>query len=156
MCALDGGNLRSVRGPSGVVCVIAVTDEGRLLLVEQFRPPVDTTVIELPAGLAGDLDEDPEESLQTAARRELLEETGYEASTWTHLCDVTSSSGLTDEVVSIFRAENLHRAGPGGGDDSEAITVHEVETDRLLEWLTHAVARGARVDSRVYAVPTLL
>src|SRR4051812_22417920 len=64
---------------SGIVGIVAVTDDGKLILVEQFRPPVNKRVIEIPAGLAGDVAGREEESLETAARRELLEETGYEA-----------------------------------------------------------------------------
>ena len=137
--------------PSGVVCVVAVTKENWLLLVEQFRPPVNRNVIELPAGLAGDLHDDPDETLESAARRELLEETGYEAGNWTRLCDVASSAGLTDEIVTIFRADAVRRVGEGGGVDGEEIIVHEIAVNGLLDWLS-AADRGTRlVDSRVYA-----
>lgn len=64
---------------SGIVAIVAVTDSGKLLLIEQYRPPVDKNVIELPAGLAGDSRENAGEALENAARRELLEETGYAA-----------------------------------------------------------------------------
>ncbi len=56
----------------GVVAIIAVTRENKLVLVEQHRPPLNQTVLELPAGLVGDLTDRPQESLQEAARRELL------------------------------------------------------------------------------------
>ena len=87
---------------------MAVTNEQKLLLVEQFRVPVDGPVIELPAGLSGDTD-DPNESLQIAAERELLEETGYSAESWTELATVTSSAGMTNEQVTIFRAAELQK-----------------------------------------------
>ncbi len=141
--------------PSGVVCVVAVTDDNELLLVEQFRPPLGARVIELPAGLAGDVD-DADESFETAARRELMEETGYEAADWTRLCDVASSAGLTDEIVTVFRARQLSQTGPGGGDDSEEIQIHTVELEALTDWLAEALQRGRQVDSRVYAAPTFL
>ena len=64
-------------GVSGIVGIIAVTGDGKLLLVEQYRPPVNANVIELPAGLAGDEPGRADESLLAAARRELQEETGY-------------------------------------------------------------------------------
>ena len=62
---------------TGIVGIVAVTDEGKLLLVEQPRPPLNRNVIELPAGLAGDVAGQEGEELANAARRELLEETGY-------------------------------------------------------------------------------
>lgn len=142
-------------GSSGVVCIVAVTPEQKLLLVEQFRAPLNGFVIELPAGLAGDVD-DAGETLETAAQRELCEETGYEADEWTRLCDVVSSAGLTDETVTVFRARQLRRVGPGGGDDTESIKVHEVELASLANWLAAAALQGKHIDSRVYGTQTFL
>ncbi|MDA8563534.1 NUDIX hydrolase [Mariniblastus sp.] len=146
------GTWSFVRRPNsnGVVAIVAVTNEQKLLLVEQFRVPVDGPVIELPAGLSGDTD-DPNESLQIAAQRELLEETGYEAESWTELATVTSSAGLTNEQVAIFRAEGLQKVSAGGGIDNEQITVHEVPTVELESWLQLQAASGKMIDSRVYA-----
>ena len=76
---------------TGVVAVVALHDDGRLVLVEQYRWPVDARVIELPAGLAGD--DDDSESLLAAARRELVEETGYVAEEWSRLNTTYSSPG---------------------------------------------------------------
>ena len=60
---------------SGIVVIAALTDEDKLILVEQFRIPVNATVIELPAGLAGDKPDERDEVFEQAARRELIEET---------------------------------------------------------------------------------
>ncbi|HEY0010219.1 MAG TPA: NUDIX hydrolase, partial [Tepidisphaeraceae bacterium] len=77
---IDRDGWTFVRRPklAGVVGIVAVTPAGELMLIEQHRPPLGKNVIELPAGLAGDLDAG--ESLAAAAKRELLEETGYRAS----------------------------------------------------------------------------
>ena len=144
---IDGWSFVRRQNDVRVVAVVAVTAEGRLLLVEQFRSPVNRSVIELPAGLAGD-ERDARESLQVAAERELLEETGYQAGKWTELATVASSAGLTNEVVTVFRAEELSRVSAGGGIEGEQITVHEVALDSAADWLR---ARGQLVDSRVYA-----
>jgi len=80
---------------SGVVVLVAVTDQDELVLVEQFRIPVSSTVIELPAGLVGDLD-DLDESVLVAAQRELIEETGYQADQISILMSCPSSAGLSD------------------------------------------------------------
>ena len=140
---------------TGVVCIVAITPDRRLLLVEQFRPPLGRYTVELPAGLSGDV-EDALESLETAARRELLEETGYEASQWTRVCDVVSSAGLTDETVTVFRASQLKRTESGGGDATESIVVHEVDLENLTNWLADAARHGKSIDSRVYGVMTFL
>ena len=152
---IDGWEFVQRTGSSGVVCIVAVTAERQVLLVEQFRPALNANVIELPAGLAGDLD-DSEESFETAARRELMEETGYEAEEWTHLCRIVSSAGLTDEVVTVFRAHHLRKTGPGGGDENESIVVHEVDLDSLQMWLDDAASNGRYIDSRVYGTATFL
>ena len=133
-----------------VVAVVAVTDDEKLLLVEQFRIPVDASVIELPAGLAGDTG-DPNEPLQNAAQRELLEETGYSAESWSELANVTSSAGMTNEQVAIFRARDLKRKTGGGGVEGEQITVHEVPVSELETWLQRQSTAGKMIDSRVYA-----
>jgi len=136
---------------SGIVGMIAVTDDGKLILVEQFRPPVQANVIELPAGLAGDDAGGEGESLETAARRELLEETGYEARTMRIVARGAASAGLSDEIITLLLAEGLTRIGPGGGDEHESITVHEVPLTGLLEWLRERQTAGAIIDVKVYS-----
>jgi len=135
------------RNISGIVVIVAVTDARELVLVEQARPAVKGRVIELPAGLAGD---QGEETLDTAARRELLEETGYEAARWERICDATPSPGLCAEVVTFFRASGLKQGGPGGGDETEAIVVHRMPIAGADAWLHARVAAGFLIDEKVY------
>jgi len=139
------------RGISGIVGIIAVTEDGRLILVEQFRPPVQANVIELPAGLAGDDAGGEGESLETAARRELFEETGYVARTMKAVAHGAASAGLSDEIITLMLAENVTRTGPGGGDEHERITVHEVPLPTLKEWLRQQQAAGKVIDVKVYS-----
>jgi ADP-ribose pyrophosphatase len=115
--------------------VVALTDDDHIVLVEQFRLPVGRTVIELPAGLAGDVAGAEDEPLVEAAKRELLEETGYVARQWTELGMGFTSPGLTDESIVLFLAEGLEKTEAGGGDHSESITVHEAPLAGLLDWL---------------------
>jgi ADP-ribose pyrophosphatase len=138
------------KNATGVIAVIAVTREKRLLLVEQFRPPVEARVIELPAGLAGD-GVHRHETLESAARRELLEETGYEAGTMSYIGGGTVSPGLTDELITLFLATQLNKTGPGLGDGSEEITVHEVPVADLIPWLDAQAQQGKLIDLKVYA-----
>lgn len=137
-------------GVTGIVGVVAVTDEGKLLLVEQYRPPVDANVIELPAGLAGD-NGAGDEDLADAARRELEEETGYRASDMTPLAEGAPSAGITDEIITLYRAAGLTRTGTGGGDEHETITVHEVPIADVPAWLAGRQSDGAVIDLKVWA-----
>jgi len=130
------------------VGIVAITDAGQVVLVEQYRAPVGDRVVELPAGLAGDLPGAEEESQLEAAQRELLEETGYSARVWTQLAVGYSSPGLTDESIVLFLAESLEKIGSGGGDASESIQVHEVDLDCVLPWLAE---RGHDADLKLLA-----
>jgi ADP-ribose pyrophosphatase len=136
---------------SGVVVIAAVTAEGRLLLVEQFRRPVGRRVIELPAGLAGDVAGCEREPLGVAARRELIEETGYAAESMSPLAVGPPSAGLSAEIVTFLHADGLRRVGPGGGDAGEAITVHEVPVGAAPAWLEARARDGILIDPKVYA-----
>jgi len=135
---------------SGVVVLVPVTDTGELILVEQYRIPVRSRVMELPAGLVGD-NSDADEELQTAAQRELIEETGYRAGYFEELLTCPSTPGMSDEVVSIFYAGALEKVGPGGGDAKEKIIVHRVPLDSAPEWLEARMAEGIMIDPKIYA-----
>lgn len=134
--------------PRPAVGIVAVTDSGDVLLVEQHRPPVNKNVFELPAGLSGDIAGREDEPLVEAAKRELLEETGFVAGRWTELVNGYSSPGLTDESITLFLAEGLKKEGPGGGDDSEDITIHEAPINGVLPWLAK---RQAAADLKLLA-----
>lgn len=138
------------RNMTGIVVLIPVTGERELILVEQFRPPVGCAVIELPAGLAGDLPEAQDENLEMAAERELIEETGYRPGVLSLVAKGPPSPGITDEVMNIFLATRLERVGEGGGDASEAITVHKVPLDSAQSWLQERAAMGVMIDPKVF------
>ena len=138
-------------GVTGIVVIVAITPEDKLVLVEQYRPAVRKRVIELPAGLVGDVDGRQAESLLDAAARELEEETGYRATEMIPLFEGPIAVGVSDEVVSFFRARALSRVGAGGGDDTEDITVHEVALPALKAFLAAGAAAGLGVDPKIYA-----
>lgn len=136
---------------SGVVGIVALTKDRRIILVEQYRRPVEASVIEIPAGLAGDIEGAEDEPLVEAAKRELLEETGYRADKWTLLTEGCTSPGLTDESITVFLAEELEKIESGGGDASESIEVHEVPLADLAPWLAAKQQSGALIDLKLYA-----
>ena len=105
---------------SSIVAILAITERQELILIEQFRVPVGRRVIEIPAGLAGDIEGKENESLTAAAKRELSEETGYEAQRMEYLTEGPSSAGLSTEVISFFRAAELEKVCKGGGDATAA------------------------------------
>ena len=147
------GHWDFVRRPQADVCVgvLAITPENEILLVEQFRIPVQRRVIELPAGIVGDEPEFLGESLAQTAARELLEETGYRAGTIEPLLATPTSAGLTSEFMHLFIAKNLVRENDGGGVPGEEIIVHRVPLAEVRDWLSAQEAAGKAIDSKIQA-----
>lgn len=135
----------------GAVHIVATTPGERLLLVEQYRPPVNARVIELPAGLVGDEAAHRGESPEDTAVRELVEETGYRPARVERLHRAPSTPGMASEIITLVRAHDLERVGDGGGVHGEDITVHEVPLAEVDDWLAARVDGGRLVDYRVYA-----
>jgi len=133
------------------VVIVPVTEAGELVLIEQYRVPLGRPVIELPAGLAGDTAGSEHEELVEAARRELVEETGYEAGTWRYLTEGPSSAGLATEVYCMFLAEGCRKTGPGGGDEREEIHVHVVPLDEVHRWIEARCREGMMIDPKIFA-----
>ena len=131
------------------VIIVAATPEGNLLFVEQDRIPVEGRTIEMPAGLVGDIEAG--ESIELAASRELLEETGWQASHIDLLMVGPTSSGMSNERVAFVRARGLIRVHAGGGDDSEQILVHEVPIAEAPAWLAAKMAEGYQLDAKLWA-----
>ena len=136
---------------TGVVGILAMTAEKEVILVEQFRRPMQSRVLEICAGLVGDEPEFAGESLADTARRELLEETGYVSDQVTHLLSSPTSAGMTDEMTHLFLAENATKSGPGGGVDDEDITTHLVPFDELSEFFKKSAQNGVLIDFKIHA-----
>lgn len=137
---------------TGAAVIVAVTDQGEIILIEQYRIPVGQRVIELPAGLVGDDAGGEDETNATAARRELLEETGFAAREMTQVAHGPPSAGLASEIVTFFIARGLSREHDGGGDEHEEIVVHLVPIGQADAWLTaQERERGVLIDPKVYA-----
>ena len=92
-----------------------------------------------------------DESITAAAKRELLEETGYAAENAVILATGPSSGGLTSEIVTLVFASGLRRVNAGGGVASEDITVHEVPVGEVVSWLEAKAKTGVLIDPKVYA-----
>ncbi len=105
----------------GAVAVLAVNENDEVLTIHQYRHPVGANLLEIPAGLL----DFPEESPLAAAKRELLEETGYAANEWFTLCDFCTSPGSSSEAVRIFLARDL----VFNGFDASSLDAEETELE---------------------------
>jgi ADP-ribose pyrophosphatase len=130
--------------------ILALTDAGEVVLVEQYRVPLGRNCIELPAGLVGD--DQPGEDPAESAARELAEETGFDADHWDDLGEYASSPGMVGETFRLFRATGLRKTGAGGGVLGEAITVHVVKLAEVPGFLAAKRAEGCAVDVKLLAV----
>ena len=136
---------------SGVAVIVAVTDQRQLVMVEQYRIPVQASVIELPAGLIGDEPAHASESGTAAALRELEEETGFSAGTIETILRCPTTAGMADEMATFYLAGKLTRLHDGGGDASEEIRVHVVDLDNVDHWLEEQSAAGIYLDPKIFS-----
>jgi ADP-ribose pyrophosphatase len=127
--------------------VIVAIDEGHVILVEQYRVPIGARCVELPAGLVGD--ETRGEAVETAAIRELEEETGYRAERMIDLGRFHASPGMSSEGFNLLRAEGLTKVGDGGGVPGESIEVHRVALGQVPAFLEAKRAEGACADVKL-------
>ena len=137
-------------GSTGIVVLVPITDQKEIVLVEQFRVPTGSFVIEIPAGLIGDKAGQEDESLELGAARELEEETGFRAGKLTRLTEGPSSAGSSNSVITFFLATELVRTGPGGGDEHEDIAVHVVPLAAIEAWLEGQARVGKAIDPKIY------
>ena len=127
--------------------VILAVDDGHVILVEQYRVPLDSNCLELPAGLVGDDVEG--EAAESAAIRELEEETGYRAAHMVELGRFHSSPGMVSEAFTLLRAERLERIGEGGGTAHEEIEVHRVPLAEVPAFVAAKRADGCAIDVKL-------
>lgn len=134
-------------GCSGVVVIVPFTEDGAVVLIRQYRPPVDGYVIELPAGLI-DIGEEPEAS----ARRELIEETGYAARDMDFLISGPASSGSSSEILDVFVASGLSFVGIGTRDEAENMETINVPMGLLDAEISRLEQEGNYIDLKVHGM----
>nr|WP_037552833.1 NUDIX hydrolase [Sphingomonas sp. URHD0057] len=127
--------------------VILAEYEGKVILVDQPRVPLEARCIELPAGLVGDTD--PNATIEGTAIKELEEETGFTAERVERLGDFHASPGMLSESFTLVRAHGLRRIGEGGGDDNEDIAVHLVARGDIPNFIEQKRAEGFAVDVKL-------
>ncbi|GER93769.1 NUDIX hydrolase [hot springs metagenome] len=151
----ESGNLRNWEAVervncNGIVVVIPVTSNKEFLLIRQFRPVVNNFVIEFPAGL-----NDKNESLFAAAKRELVEETGYDAEDFIFLADGPVSSGMSTEMLTVFLARDAYPAPLDikekyPADESESIEMIKTPFPEIYKTLESYRKNGDYIDLKVY------
>ena len=119
-------DLDIIRHP-GAAAIVPLTEKGTLLMIRQYRHSVGEFIWEIPAGTL-----DPGEDPLECARRELVEETGFEAEAWEEIGEITPLPGYSDERIHIFLATGL-RPGSQDLDNDEILQVHEVDIEKAFQ-----------------------
>lgn len=134
-------------GAVGVVGIVAITRDEKVLLIEQHRVPIGRVVVEIPAGLVGD--HAAEDDAIGAAKRELREETGFEGEGWCVLAHGPTSAGMSDEVMTLVMCVNARRVGPPQFDGEEQIVTHDVALADVPAFLDAAARAGKVIDIKL-------
>ena len=122
----------------GGAIMVAITDDGKVLMEKQFRKPLEKDLLELPAGKA-----DPGEDPELTASRELAEETGYTAGSIKHLVSYYPTCGYSSELLHIYICRNL-KAGDTNWDPTECIELHEYDADELIDMIMRGEIRDSK------------
>ncbi len=130
----------------GAAVILAIED-GHVLLVEQWRVPLQRQCLELPAGLVGD--ETEGEDIVTSAARELEEETGWRPDRIDVIGEFASSPGMVSETFMLVRAHGLTKVHDGGGVEGENIVVHRVPVGDIARFVADKRADGCLIDVKI-------
>ena len=142
---------REVALHHGAVCVVPVTDEGEIIMERQFRNPFDEVIWEIPAGK---LDKDEFDHLE-AAKRELREETGYTAETYTFIGELYPSPAILSENIHMYIATGLKK-GEQELDEDEFLDVVKVPFNKVVEMILNGEIPDAKTQTAVLKAKLVL
>lgn len=111
----------------GAVCVVPITDDGKVVMERQFRYPINRVMTEIPAGKLNSKDEDRFEAI----KRELREETGYTAENWISLGEYLPAPAYADELITVYLARGLKK-GERELDEDEFLNLYEIPLEDLV------------------------
>jgi 8-oxo-dGTP pyrophosphatase MutT (NUDIX family) len=131
----------------GIAVIVPFTRDDEIILTKQFRPPVNKYVIEFPAGL-----NDQGESLEEVARRELLEETGYEAESLSLIAEGPLSSGASSEILTVFLATDVQFRDSQRLDEVEEIEVMKVPVQGFYGHLQSHQDNETYLDLKIFGL----
>jgi len=128
----------------GAVAILAILDDGRILLERQYRYPIAKVCMEIPAGKL-----DPNEDPLVCAQRELEEETGYSASKWSYIRRIHPVISYSTEFIDIYLAEGL-LPGKSRLDEEEFLDVFAAPLDEILAWVEQGVITDVKTTIAIY------
>jgi len=134
----------------GAVAVVPMTDGGCVILERQFRYPVGRIVTEIPAGKL----DSPDEDRLAAAKRELKEETGYEAESWAKIGDYTPAAAYSDEVISLYLARDLIKTGRDL-DEDEFINLIQVPLTEVVKQIMEGEITDGKTMAAIFMTARL-
>lgn len=146
----NGTSYREIVEHNGGAVLAAITPEGKMVMVRQFRKPAERVMLEVPAGKI-----DAGEAAETAAVRELKEETGYTAGKVKHLTSFYPSVGYSEEVLHLYLCTDL-TAGETCFDENEAIDIDEMDVDTLYRMVMAGDIQDAKSAIAILMVKSLL
>ena len=128
----------------GAVAIVALLDDGRVLLERQYRYPITKTCIEIPAGKL-----DPNEDHLLCAQRELEEETGYSAKKWSYIRRIHPVISYSTEFIDIYLAEGLV-SGKSHLDEEEFLDVFAAPLEQLIAWVEEGEITDVKTTISAY------
>ncbi len=150
---LPNGNITTreyIRHP-GAVAIVPVLDDGRIVLVKQCRYPLNTILWEIPAGK---LDHGEAEDKDECAKRELSEETGYDAAHWQYVLPIATTPGFSDEIIHIYKAWGLTQFAQHT-DEDEFVSVQAFTPQELQDMVAREELYDAKTLVALYACGVL-
>jgi ADP-ribose pyrophosphatase len=144
--SLPDGNqaVREYLTHPGAVAIVAVLDDGRVLMERQYRYPIAKACLEIPAGKL-----DPKEDHLLCAQRELAEETGYTAKKWSFIRRIHPVISYSTEFIDIYLAEGL-LSGKSHLDEEEFLDVFAAPLEQLLEWVEQGEITDVKTTIATY------
>jgi 8-oxo-dGTP pyrophosphatase MutT (NUDIX family) len=150
VCEKPGGGIVDpyfvVEMPASV-CAVALTENDEVIMVKQYRHPIEETILELPGGFT-----DEKETPQQSIARELLEETGYEFSEYTYLAKVAANPGVLNNYTHLFLATGGKKIAEQHLDDNEDIQIELVPLHELKSMLErNEIVQALHISCMHYA-----
>ena len=141
---------REIVEHNGGICVVPITEENEVLMVEQFRYPYSEVVLEIPAGKR-DGDEEPLEG----GKRELKEETGATAESYTFLGELYPSPGYCGEIIYMYLATGLSY-GETNPDEDEFLNVKKIPHDVAIKMIMNGEIKDAKTQAAILKAERIL